>query len=447
MSQHAGASLRLVPPDNISVRQVRLWLFARLEGSGAPAFVYVRGIQAEGSYLQSELFGPPGGNTMSSPFVSPVYPEGTSEFRTVLFCSAGAPGDCSLMDRRPLEIRGAETTLSESIAPRGVVDGGTLTTPGAQSGARSVTYTAEDDHSGVGLTEVALGDQVVASRNFGGDPGRCPHTGWAVCQRRVSEDLAIDTRSVPDGDYPLTVRVTDAASNRTVVQGGMVRVRNQSLGPGPVPNEPGGQPAVRFTNSKSSVLSTYRRVGYGKRLRVRGVLRDPAGRPLPNARVDVLLRPQVGETDLRLVKQLTTDGEGGFRYTVPRGPSRLVRFAYRPATSDSASSSTHDIRVAVAAGPTLRLSRARLRNGQSVRFTGQIRGVQMRKVVEIQVAERGTWKTIASVRSNSRGYFSWRYRFRRTFSPTKYTFRARVRTERSFPYATGSSPKRSVRVG
>jgi hypothetical protein len=87
-----------------------------------------------------------------------------------------------------------------------------------------------------------------------------------------------------------------------------------------------------------------------------------------------------------------------------------------------------------------------LRNGQSVRFYGTIRGNKQRKVLEVQVRKPGGWDTIASVRSDSTGRWSWRYRFRRTYEPTRYKFRARVRTEAGFPYATGHSRTRWVLV-
>jgi len=426
----------------IRIHQVKLWMISRLAGTGSPAFTPFRAFTTSGSYQQHETFGPPGADQRSIPWVSPNYGSGdTVAFQAMLFCSSGGPGDCYLQESHALEIQGSEVTLFESVAPAGNVIGGTLTTGQEQWGAKSFSYVASDGESGVERVEVRLGDRVVGVSDFGKDAGRCPRSSWNACQESVSEDVTVDTTAVPDGDHPLTLRVTDAASNRTVVQGGIVRVRNH----GSPSSSPA--PAVRFTNSDSGALRSSRRVSYGKQLKLRSVLRDADGRPMPNARVDVLLRRAVGETEFRLVRQTTTDNQGVLRYTVPRGPSRLVRFAHGGPSESGSYASTHDIRVAVAAAATLKLDRPRLRNGQRLRFSGTLRGVRMRKVVEVQVIERGLWRTIASVRTRSSGRFSWSYRFTRTFSPTKYTFRVRVRTERGFPYATGYSPKRSVRVG
>lgn len=436
----------------IRIHRVKLWMISRLAGTGSPVFTPFRAHTTSGSYQQHETFGPPGADQRSIPYVSPDYSSGDIvAFQAMLFCSSGGPGDCYLQESQALEIQGAEVTLSEGVAPAGNVVGGTLVSGQEQSGVKSLSYSASDGESGVKRVEVLLGDRTVGLSDFGADRARCPHSSWNACKETISEDVSIDTAAVPDGDHALTLRVTDAASNRFVVQGGIVRVRNHGWSTatpaeGSPPSGSSSAPAVRFTKSDSSIMRTSQRVGYGKRLKLRAVLRDANGQPMPNARVDVLLRPTVGETQFRLVREVTTDSEGVLRYTVPRGPSRVVRFAYSEGGDNGRYSSTHEIRTVVAAGVALKLDRKRLRNGQRLGFSGTLRGVKMRKVVEVQVVERGRWKTIASVRTRSSGRFSWSYRFARTFSPTKYTFRVRVRTEHGFPYATGYSPNRSVRV-
>ena len=440
------------PKQTIRIQQVKLWMISRLAGTGSPAFTPFRAFTTSGSYQQDETFGPPGADQRSIPYVSPNFGSGdTVAFQAMLFCSSGGPGDCYLQQSRGLEIQGSEVTLFEGVAPAVDIAGGTLMTGHEQYGARSLSYLASDGESGVERVEVLLGDRLVGVSDFRRDAGRCPHSNWNACQETVSQDIVVDTNAVPDGDHPLTVRVTDAAANRTVSQGGIVRVRNHGRptgapAGGTAPTRAPAAAGVSFTNSDSSVMRTSRRVKYGKPLNLRGILRDGNGRIMPNARVDVLVRPAVGETQFRLVRQVTTDSDGVLRYTVPRGPSRVIRLAYRGGAANASYTAIHDIRVAVTAAATLKLSRTRLHNGERLGFSGLLRGVKTRKVTEVQVLERGRWKTIASVRTRSSGRFSWSYRFRRTFSPTTYTFRVRVRTERGFPYATGYSPRRSVRV-
>jgi hypothetical protein len=374
-----------------------------------------------------------------------------------LFCSAGAPGDCYLNEKRAAEIRGAEVTLHESILPSITIAGGTLTSGGPQTGIRSVGYDATDTESGVAKVEILLDDSVVSVRDFSADPARCPHTNWNACQERLVEEVAVDTHAVPDGTHTLGVRATDAAGNSTVARQGPVTISNASPSPAGGSSPAGGQAdgstaagpptGIRLThvNSKRTFV-TSRLIRYGSRATLRGVLRDPVGDPIPNAAVDVLLQTERKNSRLRKVTSRTTDANGRFEYKTNPGPSRLVRFGYGRNSAISTYSFTHDVKVKTRAGVTLHVSRSRLRNGQSVRFRGTIRGNKQRKVLEVQVRKPGGWDTIASVRSDSKGRWSWHYRFKRTFEPMRYAFRARVRTESGFPFATGHSRKRHVRV-
>jgi hypothetical protein len=436
--------------ENVNIEQVRLWMIGRLSGSGSPAFLPLEGVATNGSRQRTETWGPPGGESLTRPVATSVYAANTRAFSAILFCSGGSPNDCLLDSNRPVDVRGAEVTLRESVLPSLAITGGTLISDGAQSGMRSVGYQAVDRESGIAKTEILLDDRVVAVRDFSGDANRCPHTDWNACQEDIVEEISVDTRPVPDGTYTLGARTTDAAGNTTVTRANSVTVRNQAphgaagASPGPAPTAPTGIHVTHVNSTRTFVTS--RLIRYGSRATLRGVLRDPTGNPIPNAVVDVLLQTERKSSKLRKVTSRTTDANGRFEYKTNSGPSRLVRFAYGRNSGDSTYAFTHDVKVKTKAGLTLHVSRSRLRNGQSVRFYGTIRGNKQRKVLEVQVRQRGRWDTIASVRSDSKGRWSWRYRFKRTYEPTRYKFRARVRTESGFPYATGHSRTRSVRV-
>jgi hypothetical protein len=454
MRRLESARLQLIRPGGakqaISITQVRLWMIARLSGSGSPVFTPLQAVAADGSMQQSEVWGPPGGESLTSPVVTPAYGGGTHTFSVLLYCSAGTPGDCNLNDKRPAEIRGAEVTLQESVLPSLALAGGTLTSGGPQAGVRSVGYDATDNESGVAKVEILLDDRVVAVQDFSADPTRCPHTSWNACQERSVEEVSVDTRAVPDGTYTLGARATDAAGNSTVARQGPITISNGSPSAAEGPSQAGGGTAptgihLTHINSKRTFV-TSRLIRYGSRATLRGVLRDRGGEPIPNAVVDVLLQTERKNSRLRKVTSRTTDANGRFEYRTNPGPSRLVRFGYDRASASSTYSFTHDTKVKTKAGITLHVSRKRLRNGQSLRFYGTIRGNKQSKVLEVQVRKPGGWDTIASVRSDSKGRWSWRYRFKRTFEPTRYAFRARVRTESGFPYATGHSRQRHVTV-
>jgi hypothetical protein len=454
MRQYERAQLDLSrpatgPKQNIDIKRLRLWMVARLSGSGAPAFTPLQAFAADGSMQQTETWGPPGGNSLSSPVVTPVYPDGTNSFSAILLCSSGAPGDCSLDSSKAMEIRGAEITLSESVLPSIELGGGTLSSAGPQSGTRSVGYTAVDRESGVAKVEVLLDDRVVAVRDFSADRKTCPHVSWNACEEQIIEEVTVNTGTVADGDYVLGLRATDAAGNGRVTRHGPIVIRNQAPAASPpVGTAPAAQNSgMRVTHVNSTrTLVTKRLIRYGSRATLRGVLRDPAGRPMPNTQLDVVMRTDRKNSWLRKVATRTTDADGRFEYKTPPGPSRLVRFGYGATSAGSSYTFTHDVKVNVRSGVRMSRSRKSLRNGQRLRLYGTIQGIKQRKVVEIQVRKAEGWDTIASVRSNSKGGWSWRYRFERTYEPTRYTFRARVRTDEGFPYATGYSPKRTVRV-
>jgi hypothetical protein len=455
MTQGSAIDVGVAVPDSepdIELEQIHLWMVARLNGSGSPVFLPLDATTTAGSRQRTETWGPPGGSSLSQPIVTPIYSPDTRRFTAMLYCSTGSPDDCFLDSSRPLEVRGAQVTLRESRTPTVRITGGTLGSGGPQSGTRSVGYDALDEESGVAKVEILLDDAVVKVRDLSANASYCPHESWNACSERLVEEVAVDTRAVSDGTYTIGVRVSDAAGNRTVSRSGQVVVQNATPNqPGAETPTPGAPPAeqsgMRITHMNSSrTLVTERLIRYGSRATLRGVLRDAAGQPMPNTQLDVVMRTDRKNSWLRKVATRTTDSNGRFEYKTPSGPSRLVRFGYGATSAGSSYTFTHDVKVNVRSGVRMSRSRKSLRNGQRLRLYGTIQGIKQRKVVEIQVRKAEGWDTIASVRSNSKGRWSWRYRFERTYKPTRYQFRARVRTDEGFPYATGYSPSRSVRV-
>ncbi|HSD77741.1 MAG TPA: hypothetical protein VLA98_10060 [Solirubrobacteraceae bacterium] len=149
----------------------------------------------------------------------------------------------------------------------------------------------------------------------------------------------------------------------------------------------------------------------------------------------------------RTAGTVRTDASGSFSYRIPVGASRTVRFAYRVATGDAQPVESDDVVVRVTSRVDLRLSRTRLRNGQTLRYRGRIRGPYAKgRLAEIQVRVQRRWRVVCVIRARAHGRFRCGYRFRRTFVPTRYAFRAVVRRQNGFPYELGTSPTRRVRV-
>jgi hypothetical protein len=103
----------------------------------------------------------------------------------------------------------------------------------------------------------------------------------------------------------------------------------------------------------------------------------------------------------------------------------------------------------VSAATTVRVSRRRLRNGQTVTFSGRVRGLPVPsagKLVEVQVRFSNGWQTFRTTRSDQAGGWSSRYRFQRTRGLQRYRFRIRLPQEGGYPFETGVSRTLVVEV-
>jgi hypothetical protein len=126
-----------------------------------------------------------------------------------------------------------------------------------------------------------------------------------------------------------------------------------------------------------------------------------------------------------------------------------VEISYRAAASDPAPVAVARLTVRVRAGVTLKTSTGRVRNGTALRFTGRVLGERgtRRAIVTIYALSSGRRSRIPveTVRANSRGRFSYTYRFGNIPGPSVYRFEARVPKQTGFPYLEGLSPRVTVR--
>ena len=108
---------------------------------------------------------------------------------------------------------------------------------------------------------------------------------------------------------------------------------------------------------------------------------------------------------------VTVDATGRFAYRVPTGPSRTLRFAQRvPGSLTYACSAP--LKINVKASATLKATPRTIRSGQRVRFTGTLKGGYVPKggkLIELQAYERSRWRSITTLRTNSKGAFSYRF--------------------------------------
>jgi hypothetical protein len=122
---------------------------------------------------------------------------------------------------------------------------------------------------------------------------------------------------------------------------------------------------------------------------------------------------------------------GRFSVRLASGPSREVRFSF--------GDSVQAVKVIVAAPVRLKANRKSTRNGRSVTFTGSVpQAGDARTQVELQAQSHGRWVPFKTAVLRN-GRFRASYRFTRTFTAQRYSFRAVVHDDPDFPYAAGKS--------
>ena len=369
----------------------------------------------------------------------------------------GGTADCRPQDPKArFAIRRVTVELEDTAPPRLLGPAtGSLTEPGPRSGVQRIAFSAREDGGGLYRVHVEADGRLIDRVPVDANGGACADLGgWpssdrdfpaaVPCVREASPAVDVDTaRFGPDGEHDVRVRVEDAAGNLTDVWSGRVTTAN-----GEGPNGTGATPDARLTAGVGRSLTRGSvTVRYGRRPQLAGRLTGADGRPIANARLDLLTR--VAPTaPYERVGEVRTASDGAYRLTLPAGPSRTVRVGYRARSTDPDYARTADVGVRTIAGLTMRPSTRRTRNRRKVTFRGRLLGAPAgsRKVVEIQVVSRGRWRPVDSDRIDDAGRFAVSYRFLRTFRTETYRFRAIVRKEAGFPYETGRSGIRRVTV-
>lgn len=287
---------------------------------------------------------------------------------------------------------------------------------------------------------------------------------WERCDESGCQAIPAETGSsyrLRDADAGRRIRVAVIATNAE----GATEALSDPVGPvaaavvpaaksplsGPSqPAAPNGSNASDRATVRAWIGSARKRsirTRYTSRNALRGTVTDERGRPVEGALVTI--HERVGTSEYRPAGQART-GEGG-RYTwrTSRAPSRLLKVGYASRAGAAPTVFSAPVRIEVQAPVRLRANR-RTRNRGWARFRGQLLGRPVPRggvVVEMQARVGRRWRTFATTRvRRSSGRFSYRYRFVRTFRTRSYRFRARVRKQAGFPYATGASPTVRVHV-
>ncbi|MDX6721479.1 MAG: hypothetical protein QOJ63_3733 [Solirubrobacteraceae bacterium] len=434
MQRDTRAALHLARPSEgprrtIGLVGLRLWLIARLTGSGSSLHVATTTRTAAGT-IHQKLAAPPGADALRAPHVAALDPLSTEAIQVELVCADDTPLDCLPEHGTPLAVHGAEVTLVEDVAPAGSISGGTLLAAGDVSGVRSLRYAASDPQSGLARVEALIGDAVVATRDL---TSRCAYADFTACPASDEGSLSIDTHDVPDGTHRVTLRLSDAASNQHVVHvPSLIQVANagRANAPEALPSAVRARLAARFAGSSRSALT----VSYGRRVTIRGRLSAASRRGLGRVAIDVLERPTRAGAREVAVGSVRTRADGTFSYAVARhGPSRTLRLTARDVAGRVAATSS-PLTLRVRAASSLRAS---LR-GVLVRFSGRVLSgplPERGKRVTLHGRARGyAWAPFASVRTDRHGRFAGTYRLHAHRQGVELQIRVVVPTERGYPY-------------
>jgi hypothetical protein len=439
ITANTGAAVRLAlsregAQGAITIRRVRLWLIARLGGTGGNLFVSFN--SGSSTHVESlDILGPPGGSTLVEPFATPTLAADTHIAHVALSCT-GAP--CTPASSNPLEIRGAEVTLNEAVLPTATAEGGPLLDGRPQSGVRGLSFSAADAESGVAEVSALLGSTVVATQDFRPD---CAYAALAACAVTRSGSLIVDTRAVEDGEHPLSLRVTDAAANRqTISTGATITVANGAGRGAMASNGTSASQDARLTAGFVGRRGSKATVRYHQKAKIRGRLTTASGVPIGAARVEVVETP-VGLPKRARIRWTTTAADGRFTYAVrARGMSRNLRVRYRPVLAEDKVAATRLLSVRVAAAGSLRVAL----HGIRVSYNGRVvSGPVPRRGLRVYLEGRaagGHWTQFAIKRTTGRGRFSGRYRLRVRRPGVRLQFRLRIPRQSGYPYAAGVGP-------
>jgi hypothetical protein len=356
----------------------------------------------------------------------------------------GGPQDCSDDHVITTEIRRVATTLEDTASPSlAAPPSGPLVEPGrALAGPVAASLPLRDEGGGLAAVGLEVDGAPAGSWPVDGNGGRCaaPYRHIVPCKLAATAAIEWNSTAVADGVHSARLIAVDAAGNTSAYGPFQITVRNTPNSCGP--RAPGLEIGARFRSAGRRL--TVRR---GHAVRVRGRVTS-SGAPVGGATINLVARVRRRGSATRTTGRVAvTRASGRFALRVPAGPSRTLWIGVRARATDTRFLCSKPLRLGVRAAASLHASRTRLSGPGSVRFSGRLRGghVPARgKIVVLQGREDGRWHTFANTRTNRRGRFHARYRFRGV--PGTYPVRALIPADASYPFAAGASRAVAIRV-
>jgi hypothetical protein len=378
-------------------------------------------------------------------------------------CAAGAGG--SGLDAQ-VNVYQAVVELTNNSTPAASSFGGGLLTPGPISGTQAITLVASDPNGpGVYRIKVAVDGQSAYEGTPDTSQGHCVPVATSAtgaeaflyaqpCKQVVNFGAQVPTAALADGAHALTVTVTDAAGNSSVVlQQSIVTANYTTVSAkldGTVRTPSGATPAPGYSivlDPATQALAHGARRGFASSaLTVSGTLSNPGGIPVPG--VPLALLAQNGDAGAEtVIARTTTDAAGRWTLNAPRGPSRTLTITYGSQAQTAATGTGVTIKETVTPGLSLNvkaLGRGRLR------FTGQLNVSPLgapRPLVIVEAAfKRNPWQVVARpVAVSSAGRFTLSYTSGAGSIGFPFKFRAVSAATNLFTAATSPTRNKVIR--
>ncbi len=364
----------------------------------------------------------------------------------------------------------ADLTLEQAAGPTATGVSGELAAAPVVSGTSDLAFDATDPGAGVYEAVFSVDGRVIQSTVLDEAGGHCRNVGQTTdglpaflylqpCPASVSADVAFDTTRVSDGTHHLVVSVVDAAGNSAPVldrhitianqppagvTAGMVSSAAQLTGAGlGASNGVGAATAATLAVSWKGTHSSHLSGPYGRPQTLVGRLTGPGGAPISGARIDVTATPSYVGAKGAAMTGPRTGADGRFSIRLPAtASSRVLHISYSTHVGDPVPAATATLSLTVRAGLSLAVTPHRAAVGRTILFRGRLRGGPIPRggmplVLEAR-SGHGGWLEFHVTRTNARGDFRARYRFRFP-GPVRYQFRVLCEAEADYPFAAGRS--------
>jgi hypothetical protein len=349
---------------------------------------------------------------------------------------------------------GTDVVVNDPVKPVATVTAEGLLAGGARQGSDPVILSATDN---AGIRRVELYDvtvpglaQLVGSEDY----ATTLTEAGALCSYRRERPCPNLTRevvrptSLPAGQRQLVVRTIDAAGN--AVDSGPYAIDALTPSDRGAPNGIGATETGQLTALFTRNGKTHRTARFDHKLPIAGRLLNSAGRPIAGAELRLVTLNDVPDARWAYRKSFTTAADGTFSGTVRASASRRLLLTWRSHVNDSHTSAVAELTLRTRAAARIRVSTHRPLLGERLVIRGRLRAPSRGVTVILQGRRTGggRYKTFADTTTSRHGRFKVGYRFRDARSRARsFTFRAKLRAGKRYPFETGYSRRVTVRVG